>query len=326
VGLTVFSPPFPGMYAYTDSPRDMGNSTHIDEMMGHFDFLIPELLRVLMPGRMCCVHLCQLTAMKNRDGWIGLKDYRGEVIRHFSDAGFRFAGEVTIDKNPQIQATRNKERGLLFKTLATDSSLMRMALADYIVYFRKDGDNPSPIQAGISHKYNAGEGWISEKEWIEWAAPVWYRQSKDYPGGIRETDVLNVRCARESNDERHLCPLQLGVIERCIKLWSNPREVVFSPFGGIGSEGYEALRLNRRFIGIELKESYWKVGKENLEHGLTKRGTHGNELLAYAENKGDDESLDAASGDEPDEVGAAVTGNARARNGRGVRRTVQSDT
>lgn len=271
IGLSVFSPPFPGMYAYTDSERDMGNCESVDEMLSHFDFLIPELLRVVKPGRLCCVHLCQLTAMKSRDGWIGLKDYRGATIDRFTAHGWRFAGEVTIDKNPQIQATRNKERGLLFKSLAIDSSLMRMALADYLIYFRKDGENDTPIRAGISEKYNANAGWISENEWIEWAAPVWYRQTKNYPGGIRETDVLNVACAREDKDERHLCPLQLGVIERAVKLWSAPGDTVLSPFLGIGSEGYMSVKLGRRFVGFELKPSYFQVACRNLADAVVQR-------------------------------------------------------
>lgn len=271
IGLSVFSPPFPGMYAYTDSGRDMGNCKSVNEMLSHMDFLIPELLRILKPGRLCCVHLCQLTAMKSRDGWIGLKDYRGDTIRHFSAAGWRFAGEVTIDKNPQIQATRNKERGLLFKSLATDASMMRMALADYMIYFRKDGENDTPIRAGKSEKYNSGGGWITEEEWIEWAAPVWYRQTKNYPGGIRETDVLNVKCAREDKDERHLCPLQLGVIERCLKLWSAPGDTVLSPFMGIGSEGYMSVKHGRKFVGFELKPSYFNVAARNLADAVRER-------------------------------------------------------
>ncbi|OPX93423.1 MAG: DNA adenine methyltransferase YhdJ [Pelotomaculum sp. PtaB.Bin104] len=267
-GLVLFSPPFPGMYAYTNSTHDIGNTTTINQMIEHFSYLIgkDKLLRVTMPGRLCCIHLMQLTAMKSRDGYIGIKDYRGRVIQMMEDAGWIYAGEVTIDKNPQIQATRNKERGLLFKSLATDSSVMRMALADYLIYFRKPGDNKEPICAGISKKYNPGGGWITEEEWIEWAAPVWYRQTKDYPGGIRETDCLNVRQARETDDERHLCPLQLGVIERAVKLWSNPGDIVFSPFAGICSEGYQAIKFKRRFIGIELKKSYWLSGIQNLKH------------------------------------------------------------
>lgn len=279
IGLSVFSPPFPGMYAYTDSERDMGNCTSIDEMIAHFNFLIPELLRVIQPGRLCCVHICQLTAMKSRDGWIGLKDYRGALIEQFSRAGFRFAGEVTIDKNPQIQATRNKERGLLFKSLAVDSSMMRMALADYLLYFRKDGENMMPIRAGISPKYNPEKGWITESEWIEWAAPVWYRHTKDYPGGIRETDVLNVRVAREDKDERHLCPLQLGVIERAVKLWSAPGDTVLSPFLGIGSEGYMSVKLGRKFVGFELKPSYFKVAATNLSDAVMSRNQEDAPLL-----------------------------------------------
>ncbi len=279
IGLSVFSPPFPGMYAYTDSERDMGNCESVNEMLDHFDYLIPELLRVIKPGRLCCVHLCQLTAMKSRDGWIGLKDYRGKTIDAFSKHGFRFAGEVTIDKNPQIQATRNKERGLLFKSLAVDSSLMRMALADYLIYFRKDGENDTPIRAGVSAKYNPGAGWITENEWIEWAAPVWYRQTKDYPGGIRETDVLNVRTAREDKDERHLCPLQLGVIERAVKLWSAPGDTVLSPFLGIGSEGYMSVKLGRRFVGFELKPSYFAVAAQNLADAVRSRDNEDAPLL-----------------------------------------------
>lgn len=280
IGLSVFSPPFPGMYAYSDSAADIGNCKNIQEMLDHFEFMIPDLLRITMPGRMCCVHLCQLTTMKSREGYIGLYDYRGDIIRLMVKNGWRFAGEVTIDKNPQIQATRNKERGLLFKTLATDSALMRMALADYMIYFRKDGDNENKIRAGKSSRYDNSNGWITESEWIEWAAPVWYRRVKkqdgarhigNYPGlsqttdGILETDVLNVACAREDKDERHLCPLQLGVIERCVKLWSAPGDVVFSPFMGIGSEGYQSIKFDRKFIGIELKPSYFQVATRNLD-------------------------------------------------------------
>lgn len=273
VGFTIFSPPFPGMYAYTNSPKDIGNCDHIDQMIEHFSYLVQadKLWRVMMPGRLVAIHLMQLTAMKNRDGYIGIKDYRGRVIQMMQDHDFIYTGEVTIDKNPQIQATRNKERGLLFKSLATDSAMMRMALADYLIYFRKPGDNPEPIKAGISNKYNPGAGWITEKEWIEWAAPVWYRQTKNYPGGIRETDVLNVSQARDSEDERHLCPLQIGVVERAIKLWSNPDDLVYSPFTGIGSEGYVALKLGRRFVGGELKESYWRHAQRYLEQAISEK-------------------------------------------------------
>jgi DNA modification methylase len=266
VGLIVTSPPFPGMYAYTNSAHDMGNTAGIDQMIEHFRFLVSrdKLQRVLMPGRLMCIHLMQLTAMKSREGYIGLHDYRGRVISLMIEEGWIYAGEVTIDKNPQIQATRNKDRGLLFKSLATDSSVMRMALGDYLIYFRKAGENPAPIRAGISERYSNLKGWITEEEWVEWAAPVWYRATKGLPGGIRETDVLNVRQARETDDERHLCALQLGVIERAVKLWSNPGDLVMDPFTGIGSVGHESLKLGRRFVGGELKRSYFQSAIQNL--------------------------------------------------------------
>lgn len=264
VGLSVFSPPFPGMYVYSDSERDMGNSRSVEELVEHFGFLIPELLRVLVPGRSCCVHLTQTIRVKYLDGYSGLRDFRGAVIAAMEQAGFIYYGEVAIDKDPQVKAIRTKDQGLLFKSLANDASRMHMALADYLLQFRKPGENPDPIRAGISERYGNPEGWITQEEWIEWAAPVWYRASDHYPGGIRETDVLNAAVARDAPDERHIAPLQLGVVERAVKLWSNPNDVVFSPFAGIGSEGVGALRHGRRFVGIELKPSYFKTACRNL--------------------------------------------------------------
>lgn len=264
VGLTVFSPPFPGMYVYSDSARDMGNSRTIGELIDHYRFLIPDLLRTLMPGRSCCVHLCQSISVKYLDGYSGIKDFRGAVIDAMEQGGFIYYGEVAIDKDPQVKAIRTKDQGLLFKSLATDSARMHMALADYLLQFRKPGDNPEPIKAGISEKYGNPDGWITADEWIEWAAPVWYRAGEGYPGGIRETDVLNVAVARDDRDERHIAPLQLGVIERAVKLWSNPGDLVLSPFAGIGSEGYVALKQGRRFVGIELKRSYFETAIRNL--------------------------------------------------------------
>jgi DNA modification methylase len=264
VGLSVFSPPFPGMYVYSDSERDMGNSRTVEELVEHFGFLIPELLRVLMPGRSCCVHLTQTIRVKYLDGYSGLRDFRGAVIKKMEDSGFIYYGEVAIDKDPQVKAIRTKDQGLLFKSLANDASRMHMALADYLLQFRKPGENPEPIRAGISERYGNPDGWITAEEWIEWAAPVWYRASEHYPGGIRETDVLNAAVARDAPDERHIAPLQLGVIERAVKLWSNPGDVVFSPFAGIGSEGVGALKADRRFVGIELKPSYFKTAVRNL--------------------------------------------------------------
>lgn len=279
VGLSIFSPPFPGMYAYTNSARDIGNVKNFSELIDHFGFLMPELLRITMPGRSCCIHLTQEPVFKGRDGFVGLRDFRGLVIQRMEAAGWIYYGEVTIDKNPQLKASRTKEHSLLFKTLARDSSSVRMAMADYLLQFRKPGENPIPIEAGTHGRWNRDGGWITEDEWCEWASPVWYRKISEndaqrypnYPAltqstdGIAETDVLSVRDgSRENDDEKHICPLQLGVIERAVKLWSAPGDLVFSPFAGIGSEGYKAVMLGRRFVGVELKRSYWEVACRNL--------------------------------------------------------------
>lgn len=282
IGLSVFSPPFPGMYAYTNSPRDIGNCKNFDELITHFAYLMKDILAITIPGRMCCVHLTQEPVFKGRDGYVGLRDFRGDVINHMTASGWLYYSEVTIDKNPMLKASRTKEGTLLFKTLAKDSAGSRPALADYLLVFKKDGENPIPIRSGISGKYDNDDGWISQEEWCEWAAPVWYRAMPktkneyqpwqgNYPSrhqdtdGIRETDVLGTSEAKDQQDEKHLCPLQLGVIERCVKLWSAPGDTVFSPFAGIGSEGYMSVKLNRKFIGIELKDSYFNAACRNLQ-------------------------------------------------------------
>ncbi len=298
IGLSIYSPPFPTMYTYTNSVHDMGNVKDIREMIEQFAFLSKKLLQKTMPGRHTCVHLTQTTAQKGRDGYIGLKDFRGETIRMMEECGWHYYGEVCIDKNPQVKAIRTKDRGLLFKSLAKDSANMHMAMADYLLQFRKPGDNATPIAAGISTRYHNTDGWITADEWIRWARPVWYSadwvpdteivllRDSDDPNsftvtyndgknswdGIKETDVLNVRQARETNDERHLAPLQLGVIERAIKLWSNPGDLVYSPFLGIGSEGYMAVKLGRKFVGCELKKSYWESACRNLESAEREQG------------------------------------------------------
>ena len=302
VGLSIYSPPFPGMYVYSNSPHDIGNVMDVDQMIEHFRFLVnkDKLYRVTMPGRLTAIHLMQLQAFVNRDGYMGLKDYRGKTIQMMIDEGWIYKGEVCIDKNPQLQATRNKEHQLLFKSLATDSANMRMALADYLIYFQKPGKNPEPIQAGMSPKYNPNGGWITEDEWIRWAMPiwpvsdwadghdclmppVWYRQTKGNYHGIKETDVLNVKQARDTDDERHLCPLQLGVIERSVKLWSNPGDVILSPFAGIGSEGYQAIKFGRKFVGFELKESYYRNAIKNLDQAIAERDAQQNTLFSLSE-------------------------------------------
>jgi DNA modification methylase len=275
VGLTMFSPPFPSMYVYTDQTRDMGNVSSVEQMIEHFGYLVPGLLRVTMPGRSVAIHLAQAQTRKRDGEEIGLRDFRGATIAAMEAGGFTYYGEVCIDKDPQVKAIRTKDRGLLFKTLAKDSANMRMAQADYLLQFRKPGENPKPIAAGISERYGNEDGWITPEEWIEWAAPVWYRAGPDYPGGIRETDVLNVLAARDERDERHLCPLQLGVIERALKLWSAPGDLILSPFAGVGSEGVVAIGLNRRYVGIELKRSYWQTALRNLQnaHSTAAQGT-----------------------------------------------------
>lgn len=249
VGLSVFSPPFISLYTYSPTERDIGNSSTEDEFFEHFRFIIDELLRATKPGRNCCVHVAQVPAMLVRDGYIGMKDFRGKTIQEFQQRGWIYHGEVCIDKDPQAQAIRTKSKSLLFVQLKKDSSWLRPALADYILVFRKPGRNMAPIKADIDNE-----------TWIEWARPIWY--------GIQESDTLNVAEGRDERDERHICPLQLGTIERCIRLWSNPDDLVCSPFAGIGSEGYMALKLGRRFIGIELKQSYYETMRRNIARAL----------------------------------------------------------
>lgn len=245
IGLSVYSPPFASLFTYSPSPRDLGNSASRGEFFEHYGYIIRENLRITMPGRICAVHVQQLTTTMASNGVIGLTDFRGDVIRAYLDAGWIFHGEVTVDKDPQAQAIRTKAQALMFVTKNRDSSMTRPALADYLLLFRKPGDNPEAIKNDVSNE-----------EWIEWARPVWL--------DIRETNTLNARVARESADERHICPLQLDFIERVVRLWSNPGETVFSPFAGIGSEIHTAVRLGRRGLGIELKPSYWKTAVSNL--------------------------------------------------------------
>jgi DNA modification methylase len=246
IDLSIFSPPFASLYTYSPSERDLGNSSDRDEFFEHFGFITDHLLRVTKVGRLACVHVQQLTTTKATHGFNSLTDFRGQVIAHFQQHGFWFHGEVTIDKDPQAQAIRTKAHALMFKTLRSDSSKSRPGLADYLLIFKKPGDSEIPIL-----------GDVDNETWIGWARPVWY--------DIRESDTLNTRVARESADERHICPLQLPLIERCVRLWSNVGDTVLSPFAGIGSEGVVSVKHNRRFIGCELKPSYWKTACDNLQ-------------------------------------------------------------
>lgn len=245
VRFSICSPPFAQLYNYSPSPRDLSNSRGRDEFFEHYSYIIREQLRVTMPGRLAAVHVQQITQQKVIHGVIGLTDFRGQVIRAFEDAGWIYHGEKTISKDPQAQAIRTKSQSLLFVTLRRDSAMSRPALADYLILFRKPGDNPEPIIAELTNE-----------EWIHFASPVWL--------DIRETNTLNTAVAKAERDERHICPLQLDLIDYAVRLWSNPGDLVLSPFAGIGSEGVGAIRRGRRFVGIELKPSYYETAKANL--------------------------------------------------------------
>lgn len=250
VDYCIYSPPFASLYTYSNSDRDMGNAKDYAEFERHFAFLAPELLRVLKPGRLMSFHCMNLPLTKERDGVIGIRDFRGQLIKLFESAGFIFHSEVCIWKDPVTAMQRTKAIGLLYKQLRKDSTISRQGIPDYLVTMRKPGVNPDPVT-------KTHEGFPVER-WQQYASPVWM--------DIDPGDTLSREEAREQNDERHICPLQLGVIRRALELWTNPGDLVLSPFMGIGSEGYEALKLGRRFIGTELKPSYWKQAVKNLEY------------------------------------------------------------
>lgn len=257
VGLSVFSPPFASLYTYSNSDRDMGNSKTDEEFAEHFRFLVDELYRVTMPGRLVSFHCMNLPTSKERDGFIGIKDFRGDLIRMFQDAGFIYHSEVTIWKDPVTAMQRTKALGLLNKQKNKDSALSRQGIPDYMVTMRKPGDNPKPI--------NHTNEDFPISVWQKYASPVWM--------DINPSNTLQYRAARENSDERHICPLQLDVIERAIKLWSSPDDLILSPFGGIGSEGYVAIKEGRRFVGIELKKSYFDLACKNLEQASIEANT-----------------------------------------------------
>jgi DNA modification methylase len=247
VDFSVFSPPFPALYAYTSSPADIGNSENLDhEAKLHLSFFYRQLARVLKPGRVAVVHVMQIPRMK-RSGEVGLFDFRGLNIRVGQRAGLIYEYDWSVRKNPQAQAIRTKSRELQFAGLESDRAKSRGSLPDYLIKFRAAGDNAVPV---------VGQDQVSRNDWIEWAECCWT--------DIRETDTLNVAAGKGENDTKHICPLQLTVIRRLIKLYSNPGEIVFSPFAGIGSEGYEAVRLGRKFYGCELKDEYHAEALRNL--------------------------------------------------------------
>ena len=244
IDLSVCSPPFAQVYNYSPSPRDLSNTRDRGEFLEHYGFVIREQLRVTKPGRVAAIHVADITTQKVLHDVIGISDFTGDIVRAFVEAGWIYDGRITVDKNPQAQAIRTKSQSLLFITMDRDSTMLRPAMPDYLLKFRKPGDNPVPIRQNDGHPTR-----VTREEWINWARPVWL--------DIQETNTLNARLGREDSDERHIAPLQLDFIARCIRLWSNPGETVLSPFAGIGSEIHEAVRLNRRGIGIELKTSYW---------------------------------------------------------------------
>lgn len=263
VGYSVFSPPFASLYTYSDDPRDMGNVRDGGEFADQFRYLVRELFRVIKPGRLVSFHCMQLTASKVRDGYIGLKDFRGDLIRLFESEGFVYHSEVTIWKDPVTAMQRTKALGLLYKQLRKDSARSRQGIpdflvtmgkpphgeAEYLVTCRKPGDNPDPVTKTSDD--------FPVTMWQRYASPVWM--------DIDQSDTLQYRSVREHKDERHICPLQLGVIRRAVRLWSNPGDVVLSPFMGIGSEGVVSLDMGRRFVGVELKPSYYRQAVANLD-------------------------------------------------------------
>lgn len=258
IHYSIFSPPFASLYTYSNSDRDMGNSKTDDEFYEHFTFLVKELYRVTMPGRLLSFHCMNLPTSKVRDGVIGIKDFRGLLIRIFTDAGWIYHSEVCIWKNPVTAMQRTKALGLLWKQLKKDSAMSRQGIPDFIVTMRKPGDNPERVT-------HTDESFPCDV-WQKYASPVWM--------DINQSDTLQRKSAREDKDEKHICPLQLEVIKRCIELWSNPNDIVLDPFAGIGSTPYVALRMGRRGLGVELKGSYYEQAVKNCNEALNMSVLH----------------------------------------------------
>ena len=252
VHYEIFSPPFASLYTYSNSERDLGNCRSDDEFFEHFEFIVNELYRVLMPGRLVSFHCMNLPTSKERDGYIGIKDFRGDLIRLFQKCGFIYHSEVCIWKNPVTAMQRTKAIGLLHKQLKKDSTISRQGIPDYLVTMRKPGDNAEPVtHTNESFPVNI---------WQRYASPVW--------DDINPSDTLQARSCRDEKDEKHICPLQLTVIRRGINLWTNPGDVVLTPFMGIGSEAVVALEQGRKAIGIELKPSWYRQAVRNCR-GVT---------------------------------------------------------
>lgn len=248
VGFSVYSPPFSNLFTYSDSELDMGNNVDDDAFAQHYGYLVAEQMRIMKPGRLLAVHCSDLPLTKWKDGVIGINPLSDRISAIHRAAGMILHSKVTIWKDPVVEMTRTKALGLLYKQLKKDSTRSRMGMPDYLLVFRVPGENTEPV--------GQEERLFPVEQWQRWASPVWM--------DIRQTNTLNVQQAREDKDERHLCPLQLDLIERATLLWSNPGDVVLSPFMGIGSEGAVAVRLKRQFVGVELKEAYWRVAVKNL--------------------------------------------------------------
>lgn len=276
IHFSVYSPPFDSLFTYSNSDRDMGNSANSEVFWSQYKYLIKEHFRTHMPGRIIAVHCMNMPTSKQNDGFIGIRDFRGEIIKAFQDAGFIYHSEVVIWKDPVVAQQRTKALGLLHKTIEKDSAMSRMGIPDTLVMFRKPDANPEPIAGLFDVDMYAGEHkpdvvgesdkWKSVMVWQRYASPVWM--------DIRQTNVLNnYREGKDNDDAKHICPLQLDVIDRCLQLWSNPGDTVLSPFGGIGSEGYMSILRGRKPILFELKESYFQTQKRNMERAVIERDT-----------------------------------------------------
>ena len=254
VDFQVFSPPFANVYMYSDSPRDMGNCDDEDAFAEHYKYLARELYRTLRPGRLCAVHCKDVIRYKGAHGRAGMYDLPGDITRVMEGVGFQYHCRVTVWKCPVEEQRKTKNHGLLYKQLRKDSSFSRVGMPEYVLIFRRwaDEEREADDVRPVGHTYES----FPLEQWQQWASPVWM--------DVRHTNVLNVRAARTEGDERHMCPLSLDLIQRCIHLWSNPGDVVLSPFGGVGSEGVGALRAGRKFVGVELKPSYFRTAVSNL--------------------------------------------------------------
>lgn len=248
VGFAAFSPPFGNLFTYSESECDLGNSADDPEFFRHYGFMLEHLTRIMKPGRLAAVHCSDLPLTKWKDGVIGIKDFSGDLIRAHEAAGWILHSRVTIWKDPVVEMTRTKALGLLYKQLQKDSTKSRQGMADYVLVFRAPGENTEPVGQDANL--------FPVSQWQQWASPVWM--------DIRQTNTLNVQQAKEAPDTKHVCPLQLDLIERAILLWSNRGDTVLSPFMGIGSEGVCAVKLRRKFIGVELKGSYFDTARKNL--------------------------------------------------------------